>query len=247
MRKEEKAKLCEELKETLKSHSVIGLIDMARMPTKQLQQIKKALKEKARIVVIKKSSLNLALKGSKVEVLQNLMPEQPALLLSNQDAFELYKEISKVKMPRFARGGDIAQKEIIVPAGPTALTPGPVISELSRVGIPAGVESGRISIKKDVMVAKAGDAISPELAGALKKLGIEAMETSLNVVAMWEGGTVYGKDVLELVTSYPEKLKEASMHALRLSLGIGYPTPQSIKYLLIKAHQHAKLLTNLKR
>lgn len=49
---------------------------------------------------------------------------------------------------------------------------GPVISEFAKVGLIAGVEEGKVAIKKDKVVAKKGDEISKELAGVLRKLKI---------------------------------------------------------------------------
>ena len=42
--------------------------------------------------------------------------------------------------------------------------------------------------------------------------------------------------------SYPEELKLAYKKALGLAINIGYPTKESIKYLLFKAYNEAKIL-----
>jgi large subunit ribosomal protein L10 len=240
--REEKEKALEELKGLLKAHSLIGLVDMLRMPTNPLQRIKKELEGEAEIRVFKKSIIRLALDELGLKELEGQLPEQPALLFSNLDCFQLYKDIARIRIPTYASGGEVAERDVLVPEGPTSLMPGPVIGELGRIGIPASVEEGRIVVKRDVVVARKGDTISPELASVLKKLGIESIDVSLRVVAFWEKGKVYPREVLELVRLYPSKLGEAANLALRLSVGIGWPTPRTIKYLLIKAHQHAKAL-----
>jgi len=245
--REEKIKEVEELDKLIEEYPVIGLIDMFKLPSKQLQEIRKNLREKALIKMTKKSLLELAIKKSKkqgIDELEKLIPEQPAIVFTKLDPFKFYSMVEKLRSPAFAKEGDIVQIDIKVSAGPTSLLPGPVISELTRVGIPAGIEEGRIAIKKDVIVAKGGEKISKYLAAALRKLKIESIEVGLNIVVIFDG-KIYGKDLLELVIIYPEKLKEGFNQALNLSVNISYPTKENIKYLLVKAFNTAKSLVRL--
>jgi len=250
MVREEKIRAVEELKQMLESYRVIGLVDMFKMPAKQLQEIRKEVRGEALIKVVKKSLLKLAIEKASKENLKELekhMPQQPAIVLTNLDAFQFYKKISQIKSKAPAKAGDIAPRDILIKAGPTNLMPGPVISEFSKAGIPAGVEQGRIAIKKDVVAAKKGEKISEVLANILRKLGIEPMEISLNVVAIYSDGKIYSKETLELVNIYPEKIKEAFSRALSLSIGICYPTKENIRFLIGKAFNLAKNLENLIR
>ena len=242
MVKEEKIKKVEEIKRLLEGYRVIGLIDMFKFPSKQLQEIRKNVRSEALLKMCKKSLLQIALEKANMKMLIELLPQQPALVFTNLEPFKFYKKISALKSPTFAKEGDIAESDIIVKAGSTNLLPGPVISELSRVGIPAGVEQGKIAIKKGVTVAKKGEKISKELASVLRKLGIQPITISLNIVAIYENGNVYSKDILELVNIYPQKLSEAYNHALNLSINVCYPTKENIKFLLVKAFNNAKAL-----
>ncbi|MFQ6055883.1 MAG: 50S ribosomal protein L10 [Methanosarcinales archaeon] len=245
MVREEKIAEVEELRKMMGNYSVIGLIDMFKLPSRQLQEIRKKIRGKAVILMTKKSLLKIAIKNvekKNMNELEKVIPQQPAIIFSQLDSFKLFSMIAKLKSPSFVKNGDIAQSDIKVSAGPTSLLPGPVISELSRAGIPAGVEDGKIAIKKDVTVVKKGEKISKELVNALRKLGIEAKEVGLNIVAIYDNGIVYTKDKLNLVNIYPERIKEAFNQALNLSINICYPTKENIKFLLIKAFNSAKTL-----
>jgi large subunit ribosomal protein L10 len=246
MVKEEKIREVEKILSLIESYSTIGLLDLTGMPTKQFQEIKKKLKGKAFIKVTKKNLLKIALEKSKKENIKNLenfLPLQVGLVFTNLDAFKFYLLVSKTKSSTFVNEGDVAQRDIEIKAGPTSLTPGPVIGELSRAGIPVGVEGGKIAVKKNVVVAKAGDKISRELASALRKLGIPAKEIGLNIAALYSEGKVYGKDVLDLVGEPSlNLLKEAFNKALNFSININYPTKYNIGYLLAKAFNQAKFI-----
>jgi len=246
MVKEEKLKQVEELKEKIDEYSVIGLIDMNKLPSKQMQEIKKQVRGTAEIKMVKKSVMTRAIQGAKKENVKEIekhVPTQPAILFTNTEPFKFYSIIDKLKSPTFAKEGDISPEEIFIAAGPTSLMPGPVISEFAKVKIPAGVEEGKIAIKRDTVVAKQGDVISKDLANILRKLKIEPIKIGMNVVALFDKGQIYTKDVLSLVGEvYINKTKQAFTEALNLSVSIAYPTKQNIKQLLAKAYQQAKAI-----
>lgn len=245
MTREEKVEEVEELSKLMSRYSTIGFINLAKLPTKQFQKIRKELNEKALIKISKKSIVKFALKKLEKEnigELENFIPSQLGLILTDLPTFQFYKIAKQLKSSAFAKENDVTEKDIEIKPGPTDLLPGPVISEFAKVGLVAGVEAGKIAIKKGGVVAKKGTKIPKELASVLRKLKIEPIEISLNITALHENGKVYAKDVLSLVEEYPNKLKDAFSKALNLSVAIGFPTKENVKYLFAKAYQQAKAL-----
>jgi large subunit ribosomal protein L10 len=240
---EKKKRMLKEVKEDLKKYKVIGIIDMFKLPAKQLYDIRNKLREDAVIKMVKKRIIKLAFKdcGLKgIEELDKHIQGEPALLLSNTDPFKMAKTINASKSRAFAKTGDISPMQIVVKAGPTPLPPGPVIGELQRVKIPASVEGEKISVVEDTVVAEEGDVISKGLADIMAKLLIEPMEIGLNLIAAWENGYVYTKDILFVsIEKYMEDIKTASLHAFNLAYNAGYYTKDNIPLFLSKAHQQA--------
>ncbi len=248
MVKEEKLKAVEMLREEIEKTPVIGLIDMHKMPSKQLQEIRKSLRGKAKIKMVKNIILKFAIDGAKKEKIKDIeafMPKQPAIILTDIETFRLYTLVNKLRSKTFAKEGDIAKEDIWVSAGPTSLMAGPAISELQQAGVPASIESGKIVVKKDACVVKEGETISAVKANALRKLKIEPMEVLLNIVAVYASGDIYTKDVLILTTEYPQMLSQAFNNALNLSVSIVFPVKENIKHLLAKANQAAKAISGL--
>ncbi len=249
MAKEQKIKAVEELRKLIDSYSTVGIIDMNKLGAKQLQEVKKALRRKANIMITKKTILLRAIRSSsreKIGDLEKLAPLQPAIVLTNEDPFKFYAVASKLKSPTFAKEGDVAEDEIFVAAGPTGLMPGPVISEFAKVKIPAGVEEGKISVKKDTVVAKKGDKISKDLAVILRKLKIQPINVGIIISAVYEKGMIYVKDTLDLVgENYLNKIKQAFNEALNLSVAIGYPTKENVAQLLAKAYRQAQAVEKI--
>ena len=232
-----------EVSEQLKQYPVIGILDMFKLPASQLHQIRTKLRGKAVIRMVKKRLIILALKEAGLrggESLSDVLQGEPALLLSEHNPFKLARMIAENKSEAPAKEGDVAPRDIVVTAGPTPLPPGPVIGELQKAKIPAMIEGEKIHIREDTVVAREGDEIDRLLAGVLAKLGITPMEIGLNLLAVWESGTVYNKDILFIPQErYVQDLVSAHQAAFNLAYNAGYPTRDTLPLLLGRAHQEA--------
>lgn len=244
---EKKKRTLEEVSERIEKNPVVGIVDMHNLPARQLFHIKQQLKGKAVIRMVKKRVIMLALERSKrhgIKGLEGKIQNQPALLFSDANPFELANTIAKSVSKANAKAGDIAPCDIVIPAGPTNLPPGPAIGELQKIKIPAGVEGDKIVVKKDTRVAKEGEEISADTADVLAKLRIEPMEITLNLVAVWDSGTVYDKDILFIPPEhYINQLKSAYSNAFNFALNIDYMTSDTVPMLLSKGHQQAYSLS----
>ncbi|MEM4282073.1 MAG: 50S ribosomal protein L10 [Candidatus Woesearchaeota archaeon] len=225
----------------LESSPIIGIVNMEGLPAAQLQKISAQLRDKMRLFMTKKRLIALAMaevlkKRPDLEKIKAYISGMPALLFTNENPFALYKLVKRSKTSAPAKPGQKAPKDIVVKAGQTPFTPGPIISELAAVGIKAGVEGGKVAIKADSVVAKEGQEISPALASILSKLGIEPMEIGLNIVAIYENGVVYPKDVLDVdETRLLEEVGLAGKQAINLATEIGFLTDETIELMLQKA------------
>jgi large subunit ribosomal protein L10 len=246
MVKEQKMKAVEELKKRLESAKVIGVLDLNKLPSKQYQEIHRHVRDNAEFVKVKKSTLLRTIESStkpNMKEFEKLIPTQPAIIFTEMDPFKFFMTATRQKSVTYAKEGDVADEEILVSAGPTGLMPGPVISEFAKAKIPAGVEDGKIAIKKDTIVARKGDAISKDLANILRKLRIQPIKVGLNIAAVYDHGTIYLKDVLSLAgQGYIDSLAAAHQKAMNLSVAAGYPTSQNVKLLLAKAYRESQAL-----
>lgn len=240
--KSEKPKMVDELKRLIQSYKVVGVIDMHKMPTKQAQKMRERLRNIAAFKMTRKSLLTRALEATKPE-LAGKLKGVPALILSNENAFKLYKILKQNRVPAAAKVNDIAAKEIVIPKGPTPIPPGPAISGLQKVGLKTGVQAGKIAVLQDKVVAKAGDVITADLVNVLNLLKMEPMDIGLEIVAAIEEGTVYEKAVLDIdAESYISSILLAVQQAMNLSLNTGYLIPETAVLAVQKAYLEAKTL-----
>ncbi len=244
---EKKKAVLKDISADIEKYPVVGIVDMHCLPARQLYQIKEQLKDKAVIRMAKKKVIMLALKQSKkpdIDKLEEKIQNEPAMLFSDANPFELAHTIARSVSKAAAKEGDIAPSDITIPAGPTNLPPGPAIGELQRIKIPSGVEGDKIVVKKDTCVAEEGETFSKDVADVLMKLGIEPMDISLNLVAVWDDGLVFDKDLLFIPAEhYIGQLKSGHSNAFNLSMSIDYITADTVPTLISKAYQQAVSLS----
>ena len=230
----------------LKGSKIIGVINMEGLPAAQLLTIRKALRGKVELFMTKRRIMRVAVDEAKKDVpgLDKLFEKaigMPCLLFTQENPFSLYKTLKKSKSPAPAKAGQLAPRDIVIPAGPTPFAPGPVISELAQLGIKAGVEGGKVAVKVDSTVVKEGKPISAPLASMLLRLSIMPMEIGLNVVAVLEKGTVYDSKVLDIdEKKFGADLTKAIVSGFNLSVEISYPTKDTTIVILQKAFREAK-------
>jgi len=243
---ESKTKTVNELKKLLNEYPIVALLNLENLPAKQLQVMKGKLRKDALIRMAKKNLIKEAFKESGkpgIDKLDKYLGGMPALLLTKENPFRLFKIIKKSKSPAAIKPGQVTPKDITIPAGPTPFAPGPIIGELGMLKIKAGIEGGKVAIKEDSHVAKKGDVIKPQLASLLLRLGIEPMEIGLDLVAVYENGDILTKDVLDIDEDvFMQKLRTAATEAMNLAVDAAYPCSDTIELLVQKSFRDAKAI-----
>jgi large subunit ribosomal protein L10 len=146
----------------------------------------------------------------------------------------------QTRSPTPARGGSIAPNDILVPGGETPFKPGPIVAELQHAGFPAAIEKGKVVLKRDSVIAKAGEAISAEKANLLTRLSIFPLEVGLDLRAAVERETFYAPNILAVdLDQQRAELARAYRGALALAVEIGYFSPQTVPILLARAYRGA--------
>ena len=205
MLKSEKPKEVEKITKMLNEYSIVGILDMHKMPGRQLQKIRDDLRGKVVIKMGRKSILLRSIDScnkKNIAALKEYITREPALIFSNENTFRLFKMIKQNRSPVKAKAGDVIAKEIVIQKGPTELPPGPAISTLQKAGLKTGVQQGKIAVMQDKVVLKSGESVSEDIVNVFSLLKIEPMEIGLGLVVAIEDGIVYKKDVLDVDESY---------------------------------------------
>lgn len=238
--------IVERLKEYFRRYPVVAAAELSKARSAMLHEIRRRLRNQVEVTVIKKS---LARKAA-----EELGEERPnltrfidsikggaLLLFTGMDPFKLSLLVQRNKVRVEARGGDVAESDIVVPAGNTGIPPGPVISEFSALKIPTKIDSGTIWITMDTVAARKGEVISPKLASLLSRLGVKPVEAGLSLISAYSDGTVIAGEDLKLdLGEYRRRIIEAASNALNLAVNTNIPTRESLPFIIARAYLEAR-------
>ncbi|MBT7903658.1 50S ribosomal protein L10 [Candidatus Woesearchaeota archaeon] len=246
---EQKKETVKELVELIKTYPIIGALNMSDLPARQIQKMRENLRGQVVIKMTKRRLMKIAFEQAEkdkkgISKLNEKLIGMPALLFTKDNPFAIFKTLNKNKSSAPAKAGQIAPKDIIIPAGPTSFAPGPIIGQLGALGIPTGVENGKVAVKKDATVAKEGDKIKSELAGILTRLGIEPMEIGLALTAVYEDGMIYDKNVLNIdEDEYINNITQCHTWAFNLCMEAGIFNKETIGLMLTNGASDARALS----
>ena len=246
---EAKKQAVQEVVALAKQYKIVGVVNMEGLPTATVQNMRAMLRSKnIELRMAKKRLLKLAFEELSADIkgideLNSHLKGMPAIICSNENSFKLYKMLQANKASAPAKGGQEAPKNIIVPAGPTSFAPGPIIGELGKFGIKAGIDGGKVVIKEDATVSKEGDIISASLAAVLTRLGIEPMEIGLDLRGSFEEGFVLTKDTLAIdEQEYINNITNAHRWSFNLAVESAILNSDTTDTLISKAFNDSKAL-----
>ena len=244
-----KLETVKKLVKLMKNNNTIMIASIKNLPSRQFQDIRKKLREKADVKVVKKNVMLKTIEASgnkNLEKLKEHICEDSAVLFSKEDAFALAGILAENKNPIGAKAGQTASENIEVEEGLTELTPGPAISELGSLGIKISVEEGKIAIKEKKVIAKAGEKISEAAASVMAKLDIKPFKIGLEPIAVCD--TKSGKIYLNIKIDKEKTLEEIKISvnkATGFAQKIIYYCRETIGFLLGKANANAVALEKL--
>jgi len=243
---QKKTQMYQQLQELPKKYNVIALVRMEKVRSSQLLPLRKKFKGEVEILSIKDKVAQKALAGLKIPSVEKMLDKlvgQCVLMFTNMSPFKLNILLGKNKIMLPARGGDVASIDVVIKAGNTGITPGPILTDFKEAGIATKIDQGTIWITKDSIPAKKGGVISAKLATLLSKLDVKPVEAGISLDTAIADGVLYAKDEMIIdVGKYRNAFAQAHQEALSLSIEIGYVTKENIIPLLSKASQGAKSL-----
>jgi len=242
-----KARQIERIRKLAEEYPVIMFADFTRVPANAFQRLRKELAPNTKLVVIKKKLVPIAFKDLDRPGLQKLLdyiPNNLVIVFSKESPAEIYRKLVENKISVFVKPNDIAQRDIVIPEGPTDLMPGPILTDLRALGVKTKIRGSKIWIDSEKLLVRAGERIDATIADVLHKLGIKAMEVYIRPSAAIDSdGVLYLPEVLSMTTERAERaIREAFQNAFKLAVEIGEIDRTTIRVLIQKAYSYARSL-----
>lgn len=235
------------LQEIVRQYDVVALSKITKVRATQLMTIRKKFRNDIKILIIKNKVAQRAFERvTDVRSLENISRElegQCALMFTNINAFKLNLILNENKVFLSAKGGDIATKDITIPAGNTGITPGPVLSEFKESNVPTKIEQGSIWVSRDTIIAKPGSVISQKLASLMSKLNIKPIEAGISIHAAIAESLFFNEADLKIdLKEYRNELQNSFLSAVRVSIEAEYITTETVKPIVSRAQYSAMAL-----
>ena len=229
----------------LESYDSVGVVDVAGIPSRQLQAMRKDLYGSAELRISRNTLVVRALEevDDGLEELAEFVSGQVGLVATNDNPFGLFKQLEASKTPAPINAGEVAPNDVVIPEGDTGIDPGPFVGELQQAGANARIQDGSIVVLEDSTVLEAGEEVDQQLANVLAELGIEPKEVGLDLRGVYADGVMFGPEELELdIDEYREDFSSAAAAGRNLSVNAVYPTTRTAGTLLGKASGEARSL-----
>ena len=243
---QKKMQMYQQLQELPNKYKVVALVRMEKVRSSQLLPLRKKFKGEVEIVSIKDKVAQKSLSTLKIPGLEKLAEKlvgQCVLMFTNMSPIRLNILLGKNKIMMAARGGDKASIDVVIKAGNTGITPGPILTDFKEAGVSTKIDQGTVWITKDSVAAKKGDTISAKLATLLSKLDVKAVEEGIVLNSALEEKIVYNEEELTVdLEKYRAAFAQAHQEALALSIEIGYVTKENVNIILSRAAQQARSL-----
>ncbi|KAG4181526.1 hypothetical protein ERO13_A10G233700v2 [Gossypium hirsutum] len=235
------AKLCQLLDE----YTQILIAAADNVGSNQLQNIRKGLRGDSVVLMGKntmmKRSVRMHAEKTGNQAFLNLIPllqGNVGLIFTKGDLKEVSEEVAKYKVGAPARVGLVAPIDVVVPPGNTGLDPSQT-SFFQVLNIPTKINKGTVEIITPVELIKKGDKVGSSEAALLAKLGIRPFSYGLVVLSVYDNGSVFSPEVLDLTEDdLIEKFATGVSMVTALSLAISYPTLAAAPHMFINGYKN---------
>ncbi|KAL3828353.1 hypothetical protein ACJIZ3_017155 [Penstemon smallii] len=225
-------KLCQ----LLDAYSQVLVVAADNVGSTQMQNIRRGLRGESVVLMGKntmmKRSIRIHADNTRNQEILSLIPllvGNVGLIFTKGDLKEVSEEVSKYKVGAPARVGLIAPIDVVVPPGNTGLDP----SQTSFF-------QGTVEIITPVELIKKGDKVGSSESALLSKLGIRPFSYGLVVLSVYDNGSVFSPQVLDLTEDdLAFKFASGLSMVTSLALAISYPTVAAAPHMFINGYKNA--------
>jgi len=219
------------------------LVGADNVGSRQMQEIRIALRGSAVVLMGKNTMMRKAIRGH-LETnpnLEKLLPhivKNVGFVFTNEDLVEIRDKLLANKKKAPARPGALAPCPVTIPAQNTGLGPEKT-SFFQALQIPTKISRGTIEIVNDVQLMREGDKVGASEATLLNMLNVSPFTYGLVVQQVFDQGTVFDPKVLDITDDDLFKSFQAGLSNIAsVCLSIGYPTLVSVPHSIVNGFKN---------
>jgi len=227
----------------LDEYPKIVLVGADNVGSSHMQQIRKALRGQAVLLMGKNTMIRKAIRGHLqnnpgLEVLLPYVRGNIGFVFTKGDLSSIKRVIDENKVEAPAKSGAVAPCDVVIPAGNTGLEPTKT-SFLQALNIPSKIARGQIEIVNDVHLIKEGSKVGSSEATLLQMLAIKPFKYGLTLTQIYDNGAIYGPEFLSISDDYIiQKFNRGVANIASLSLALGIPTVASLPHSIVRGFKN---------
>jgi len=226
------------------------IVDVDFVGSKQMQEIRSALRGKCIVLMGKNTMIRTALRKrieeTEDEGLVNLLANingNMGFIFCNEGVMEDARKVLDEKvMPAAAKAGTLAPKDVVLPSGSTGLEPSST-SFFQALNIQTKIVKGAIEIIADFKICTQGERVSLSAQALLTKLGQKPFEYGMKIRAVYQDGAVFDAAVLDITDDVIiKKFMKGVVTMAAFSRAAGIPTECGLPHAVAAAFRNCVAL-----
>jgi len=230
------------------------IVGVNHVGSKQMQNIRLALRGKCIVLMGKNTMIRKALRmrmdamtaedeEADTSAIGNLLAavngNMGFIFCQSSDGLEVArKAIDEFVVPAAAKAGVVAPKDVEIPAGPSGLEPSQT-SFFQALNIATKIVKGAIEITTACKVCIEGQKVSLSAQALLNKMNIRPFEYGMKVLAAYQDGQVFAAEVLDIDDNVMiGKFLNGVSHVAAFGREIGIPTEAGLPHMVTKAFKN---------
>jgi len=233
------------LEKLLSNYSRMFVVELDNVTSNQMHQVRMAMRGRAEMFVGKNTMVRFVIKKFGEEhknqalfALADELEGNVALIFTNEDLRDIRPIILANRKEAPARVGSVAQRTVIVPAGPTGLEPTQT-SFFQALQIPTKINKGAVEIMNDVTILTEGHKCGASQVALLNKLNIRPFSYGLVIRKLYDDGSVLTPSILDISKDdIKDILVSAIQNIAAVGLATGIPNKASFPHILADAFKN---------
>merc|ERR1711962_1763749 len=231
------------IEKLIEEYPTCFLVSTDNVGSKQMQQIRIALRGKGEVLMGKNTMMRKAIRGqlSTYPQLEKLLPcivGNVGFAFTNEDLCEVRDIILSNKKEAPAKAGAIAPLDVFVPGGNTGQGPEKT-SFFQALAIPTKITKGTIEILSDIHLIKVDEKVGASEAALLQMLNIKPFHYGLVVSQVYDNGAIFSPEVLDITDDdIIKKFASGISNIAAASLAMGNPTVASVPHSIVNGFRN---------
>jgi len=233
-----KANYFTKLENLLEEYPKCFIVGADNVGSKQMQEIRIALRGKAVVLMGKNTMMRKAIRGymEKNPDLERLLPHikmNVGFVFTKEELIVIRDLLLANKKAAPAKAGALAPVDVTIPAQNTGMGPEKT-SFFQALQIPTKITKGTIEIIQDVPIIKIGDKVGASEATLLNMLKISPFTYGLLIQKVYENGSIFDPEILDITDDdIKNRFMAGVANVAAVCLSINYPTIASVPHSIV--------------